>query len=381
MSNIIIGISGGIAAYKVCHLIRLLRKNGHDVKAVMTENAGHFITRETIETLTQNTCHTTLWAQRTDTEHISLAKWGDMLVIAPATANIIGKCANGIADDLLSTLYLSFTGPVLFCPAMNVNMYNHGVVQDNLSSIGQRDTVMEPGEGFLACNDTGRGRMREPDEIAINIERILYRGTVFEGRTVIVTGGSVSEDIDPVRHIGNKSSGRMAAAMIRAAYLNKARRIVYIHGSINSSPPPYSVNIQADNADHMLRLIRDNADSSTVLIMAAAVSDFRPLKYSQSKIKKVAKVTLEMAENTDILQSLSDEHFIKIGFALETENGLEHAREKLKKKNLDYIVLNDDKALGSDVNKVTLIGNGIEKQTERASKNDIALKVMEWIKL
>lgn len=381
MNNILIGISGGIAAYKICYLIRLLKKSGYNVKTVMTENAGHFITSETVETLTGNKCYTTLWADKTETDHINLSKWADILIIAPATANIIGKCANGIADDLLSTLYLSFTGHVLFCPAMNVHMYSHEAVQENLAKLAERDHILEPGEGLLACNDTGKGRMREPEEIMLHMERILYDGHKLRGKNVIITGGSLGEALDPVRHISNKSSGRMAASMIRAAYLNKAERIIYIHGDIEGKAPLCSENMKAENALHMLKMINTYADSNTVLFMAAAVSDFKPVHYSESKIKKSGSMNLELRENTDILLSLSNEMFARIGFALETDNGEENAKRKMEEKHLDYIVLNSSDALGSEDNEVTVIGKKGTKHIDKNSKDNIALGVIEWIEL
>ena len=381
MSNILIGITGGIAAYKIPYLIRLCVKKGHNVKVIMTENAQHFLTRETLETLTQNRVYTSMWNEKTDIMHIELSKWADILVIAPATANIMGKCSNGIADDLLSTAYLSMTCPVLFCPAMNVHMYAHYAVQKNIDSLSAYNHILVPDEGFLACNDNGKGRLPEPARIMIEIEKILYSGNTLKGKTVIITGGSVSEPIDPVRVISNKSSGRMAVAMARAAYMNKADRVIFIYQTMNVSLPEYTENIHINNTDEIAEEIKKYTDTNTVLIMAAAVSDFKAEEYSIEKIKKNNLKSLHLTENIDVLESLKNIEMTKIGFALETENGEENAMQKMKRKKLDYIILNNADAIGSSKNTVIVFSELGKCEIEEMGKDEIALEVIKCMKL
>ncbi len=381
-NNILIGITGCIAAYKTCYLIRLLKKNQYNVKVILTENAKRFIGKATIETLSGEKAYDTLWTDRTDTSHISLTDWADVFIIAPATANIIGKCANGIADDLLSTVFLSCNKKTIFVPAMNERMWDNPIVKMNIKKLNDLGyIVMQPDEGFLACNTFGKGRMPEPNNIYNLIKRVIFPSDKLIGKKIIITGGSVSEKIDPVRVISNLSSGKMAEAMAKACYYAKAEVITFIHGDLSIEPPEFSKNIKINNADEMLEKIEENINNHDVLIMSAAVSDYKPAKYSDKKIKKTDKLKIELVKNIDILKKLKNKNILKIGFALETDNHEKNAEKKLEEKNLDYIIINSPNALGSDKTVISILTKkGKKLKHQKGSKLEIANKVIEWIK-
>lgn len=386
MSRVLIGITGCIAAYKAAALVREFKKADNQVKVILTKNAEEFITPLTLRTLSENQVYTSLFDDENEysTEHIALSKWADILVVAPASANILGKFANGIADDLLSTEYLSFDKPVLIAPTMNTKMYEHLAVQKNISLLKERgNIVIEPETGFLACGDEGKGRFPDIKVILMHAQRILHKSNALKGRKVIVTGGGTFEKIDPVRIIANLSSGIMADAFVKAAFLKKSKNILYIHGRISIEENIISQNISADTTQDMLDALKKEIREADILIMAAAVNDFRT-DYAKNKIKKRDSLALNLKRNTDILTELSKikTKAVKIGFALETENSEKNGLRKLKEKSLDYIVVNSPDNLGAETASAVVISKKGEKLIiKNATKYELAERVLEWIKL
>ncbi|MFO8061444.1 MAG: bifunctional phosphopantothenoylcysteine decarboxylase/phosphopantothenate--cysteine ligase CoaBC [bacterium] len=379
--NILLGITGGIAAYKIPALIRLLQKEGHSVRVIMTDNARHFAGKSAIETLTGTSVYDTLWGDRTDTDHITLSKWADILVIAPATANMIGKCANGIADDLLSTVFLSFDGPVLFVPAMNTQMYNNPIVSDNIERLRHwAYRVMEPDAGELACGDTGKGRMPRPTDIVYRIKRVLGNKR-FKGRSILVTGGAFSVWLDPVRTITNMSSGRTGRAFALQSYISGADHVTLIEGSASAETLISGIElIKCTTASQLKETMSSIIDNYDILIMCAAVPDFTAEK-SSSKIKASGSLELKMTKGIDILKSIENRSIVKIGFALETDNARANALKKLEEKGLDYIVLNSPDNIGSIKGSATVFSsNGEEKRIEDRTKSELAREILNWIK-
>ena len=389
--NIIIGITGGIAAYKVPMLIRLFKKNGHNVQCVATDHALQFVTSLTLETLSGRPLYCDLFAKTNEqsTEHISLKEWGDMLIVAPATANIIGKMANGIADDALSTLLLAFSGtkkPLFVCPAMNTQMAEASSMLRNLEQlIKDGVTIIESTEGQLACGTIGNGRMAEPEEIykqviPCNIESL-------KGKKYLITAGPTYERFDAVRFIGNYSSGKMGYALAEKI-AEKGAHVVLVSGPTTMESKHKNIDcIRVESAREMYAAALEHFPSCDGAILTAAVADYRPKEQIDHKLKKHGDdgLTIELVQNPDILASLGKikkEEQILIGFALETDNELSNAITKLKKKNLDYIVLNSlsDKGagFGVDTNKVTIIGrDGSIQEGELKSKKEVAEDIIE----
>ncbi|HAF08437.1 MAG: bifunctional phosphopantothenoylcysteine decarboxylase/phosphopantothenate--cysteine ligase CoaBC [bacterium] len=383
MSNILLGVTGCISAYKAASLIREFKKNGDDVKVILTQNGSKFITPLTLRTLSENKVYTSLFDDENEwsTEHISLSRWADIFVVAPASANIIGKFASGIADDLLSTTFLSFEKNVLIVPTMNESMFENKATVENIRILKERGVVvMEPEEGFLACGEEGKGRFPKVEKIFLLTNRLLFPEEKLRGKRVIITGGGTFERIDPVRVITNLSSGRMALSFAKASFFNKAEKILFVHGRMDEKPFDFSENVYVESSEHMKSVLEKNIDRYDILIMAAAVADFRP-DYSKEKIKKKEEFDLKLCKTEDILKSLKDKKILKIGFALESEKHLEEGMKKLKEKNLDYIVINDKENLGKEKGSVVVISkNGEELSIKNVDKFEIALKVIEWIK-
>jgi len=383
MSNILIGISGGIAAYKVCYLIREFIKSGNSVKVIMTANAAEFVSPLTFETLSGNIVYINTFSDYGEysPEHISLSKWADIFLVAPATANIIGKFRAGIADDLLSTEYLAFKKPVVIAPAMNDAMYEHPAVAENISMLRKRGVfVIEPDYGELACGGEGVGRLPSVEKIAAVVYRNLEKDSSMSGKKIVVTGGALYEPIDPVRIISNRSSGKMASAFIDAAYRMKAESITFVHGRLDIELPFVSENIFAPTASEMLLKLQSIIEGKDILIMAAAVSDFKP-EYSNEKIKKKNGIDIHLSDNIDILKQLQKVKLLKIGFALETNNSESNALKKMSEKKLDYIVLNSPDNLESDKGSCTLFSSNGEKVIiENVNKFEMAEKILRWIK-
>ncbi|ADQ46509.1 phosphopantothenoylcysteine decarboxylase/phosphopantothenate/cysteine ligase [Caldicellulosiruptor kronotskyensis 2002] len=387
--NVLIGICGGIAAYKVCELIRLLKKSEANVKVIMTKNAQKFITPLTLQTLSQNRVYTDTFESEYfyDIEHVSLTTWADILVVAPATANIIGKFASGIADDLLTTTFLAFDKPVLIVPAMNSNMLENAIVKQNihkLKSIGIN--FVEPESGFLACGVYGKGRYPENQKILIEIEKLLCSQDLA-GKKVLITAGPTREYLDPIRFISNRSSGKMGYALAEEAY-KRGSQVTVVSG-------PVSINTYADieiihvqTASQMYHKVKEIYDQYDILIFSAAVADYRPKTTNQNKIKKENKneLTIELIKNPDILKFVGENKKpsqVIVGFSAETENVLVNSQKKLEEKNADLIVANNvlEEGAGFDVdtNIVTLISKEKIENLPKMSKSEVAKRIFDHV--
>lgn len=390
--KIIIGISGGIAAYKSLTLIRLFKKADAEVRVVTTENALWFVTRVSLESLSQNKVYYQVFAPENDytTEHISLTDWADCFVVAPATANIIGKYANGIADDALSTSLIAFNKKVFMAPAMNVKMYEHFSNQRNLLWLHQNGvSIIEPAEGFLACGYEARGRMEEPENIFTHVDQYFASSGTLNGKTILITAGPTKEAIDPVRYIGNHSTGKMGFAIARQLAIMGAK-VKLISGPVDlSTPHPSIERIDVISADEMYNATVKYFPEADAAILTAAVADFKPAKPYSAKLKKSTNtVHLNLVHNPDILKHLGEikkQNQILVGFALETDNEEANAMDKLIKKNLDLIVLNSLKdkgaGFGGNTNKVTIINNKKDIfRFDLKSKNEVAIDIANMVK-
>ena len=369
MKNILVGVTGGIAAYKSAGIVSLLKKKGYNVKVVMTENATKIIGPLTLETLSRNRIYVDMWDSNPhyEVEHISLADWADIVLIAPATYNIIGKVANGIADDMLTTILaaVSVRKPVFFALAMNVNMYENPILKENinkLKSFGYR--FIDAEEGLLACNYSAKGRMSEPEDIVDEIER--YRifskfenfDTALKSKKILITSGRTKENIDPVRYLSNNSSGKMGYSLAQAA-VDLGAEVTLISGPTNLKVPNGLENfISVESALEMYEKVDEYFKNTDIFIACAAVADYRPKEYKKEKIKKSdADLVIELIRNPDILLEMrkKKEKQLLVGFAAETNNIRENALKKLEKKNLDIIVANNASVMGSDENVIEII--------------------------
>jgi phosphopantothenoylcysteine decarboxylase/phosphopantothenate--cysteine ligase len=387
--KVVLGVGGGIAAYKAAELARELQERGCSVEVVMTAGAQQFIQPLTFAALTGRKVITGLWASHSseDTlssavEHIRVAQDNDTLIVAPATADLIAKFANGLADDFLSTLYLAFTGRVVIAPAMNTNMWNHPATRQNVDMLRARgNVIIAPGDGLLACGTTGPGRLAEPEQIAevvMNVRRDL------EGETVIVTAGPTQEPLDPVRYISNRSSGKMGYAIAEAAAARGAN-VILVSGPVNLSEPAGLTVIRVNTAREMHRAVMDNLAKATIVVKAAAVADYHLSSVPDQKLKKTAtRYSLELDPTPDILaevgRSKTDQFLI--GFAAETQNLVEEARRKLKTKNCDMVVGNlvnrENLGFESDDNEVVLVAKtGDPVYLARAPKRRIADQIFD----
>lgn len=389
--HIVIGITGGIAAYKSLSLIRLFKKAGAEVKVVATPHALEFVTPLTLQTLSQNSVYSDMFgtAEHVDVEHISLAEWADAVVVAPATANIIGKLANGIADDALSTMLLACTKPLFFAPAMNKNMLAHPAVQKNLQTLQQRGvTLVGPDAGFLACGTTGEGRMKEPEEIFTTVWDALTATQDLKGKRALVTAGPTYEPIDPVRFIGNHSSGLMGFALARTLARHGVQ-VTLVTGPTNCQVDnPMIERVDVRTAAQMLEACQKVAPTADIIIMSAAVADYTPETVAPEKIKKHdEKLVLPLKKTTDILATLGKqktENQCIVGFALETEHEEANALTKLKNKNADLIVLNSLRNEGAgfqcQTNLVTILDrNGNKVQGELKDKTQVAEDIVAYV--
>lgn len=391
--KIILGISGGIAAYKSAFLIRLFKKAEAEVRIVGTTNAFEFITRVTLESLSENKVYDRVFGEQNDytTEHVSLTDWGDIFVVAPATANIIGKLAGGIADDALSTSLLAFNKQLIMAPAMNCKMYEHFAVQKNISYLKKNGIhIIEPAEGFLACGYEGRGRMEEPEVIFRTVESFFKPAKdSLKGRKVLITAGPTHESIDPVRFIGNKSSGKMGYA-IAEELAKRGASVNLVSGPVDVSIKHPDINIvNVTTAEQMYRESMRLFPGCSAAIMAAAVADFRPVQTSPKKIKKSEKkenLTISLIPTQDILAAMGAQkkHQILVGFALETDNEETNAIKKIREKNLDFIVLNsladDGAGFAHDTNKVTIINNKQEiVRYNLKAKKEVAADIVDTL--
>ena len=389
MPVVVLGVTGCIGAYKACEVLRELQRREADVRVVMTAAATRFVTPMTFEALSRHPVFHDQWALGVngDIRHIALADEAELLLVAPATANILGKFARGIADDALSTLYLATRAPVMVAPAMNVNMFEHPAVSENLAILRARGvSVVEPGSGYLACGWLGKGRLAEVGEIVDAAMAALARRHDLEGETVLVTAGPTVEDVDPVRFLSNRSSGKMGYRIAEAAR-DRGAKVILVSGP-TSLPAPHGLEICAvRSAEEMQRAVDGRVGPATVVIAAAAVADYRPASPSPSKQKKTdGPLTLELVRTPDILKGLGEAKGdrVLVGFAAETENLVAHAAEKLQAKNLDLVVANDVAVPGagfeSDDNAVVLLRkDGTRVDVPLASKREVAERILDEV--
>ncbi|HHO77180.1 MAG TPA: bifunctional phosphopantothenoylcysteine decarboxylase/phosphopantothenate--cysteine ligase CoaBC [Deltaproteobacteria bacterium] len=389
--TVVFGITGGIAAYKAPLIVRGLTGAGIEVHAVMTDSAREFVTPLTLQTLTGRPVHTdmfsTVLSNAYEVEHIALADRADLFLIAPATANCIAKLAQGIADDLLLCTVLASKAPVLVCPSMNVNMLSNKATQDNLEILRKRGVhILEPAVGELACGWEGAGRLPEPQRIVAEVERLLFQQDL-EGVSVLITCGPTCEDIDPVRFITNRSTGRMGSALIEAACLRGAR-VKVISGPVNIDYAPWAEVVMVRCAHQMFTAVQENLQHADVLIMAAAVADYVPSTYTDAKIKKGDKLSsIALNPSVDILSAIKpmkEDRFF-VGFAAETENLADSAKDKMERKGLDMIVANrigqTGSGFASDTNSgIVLTPEGILDDFEQMDKVTLAHKILDFIR-
>jgi len=392
MSLIALGVTGGIGAYKAVEVARGLQKAGHEVVAVMTQAATRFVGPLTFEAITGRRVITGQFepGANADIEHIALASSIDLLLVAPATANIIGKFSCGIADDFLSSLYLATRAPVLLAPAMNTNMWEHEAVQRNLQVLLSRGVEMvEPGEGFLACGWMGKGRLAEPDDIVSAAEGMLGRVRTLSGKRVLVSAGPTYEDIDPVRYVGNRSSGRMGFA-VAAEAARRGAAVTLVSGPTTIDVPGGVELIRVRTAAEMRAAVLPRAAAADVVVMAAAVADYAPSKLPEKIAKEDDDLVLRLVRTPDILSELGTRRTagelgkpILVGFAAETSDLLLKAREKRRRKQVDLIVANDvsqqDRGFDVDQNAVTLVADQDEQEVTLRSKSEVARAIMDRI--
>lgn len=386
---VVLGVTGSIAAYKIASLASALKKKGADVQVIMTRNAAQFITPVTFETLTGNKCLIDTFDRNFtfEVEHISVAKKADLVLVAPASANVIGKLAHGIADDMLTTTILACKCPKLLSPAMNTAMYENPVVQDNLSILKKYGwEVIEPASGYLACGDTGAGKMPEPEVLLSHIEQHLACEKDLLGKKVLVTAGPTQEALDPVRYLTNHSTGKMGYAIAHAASLRGAD-VTLVSGPVSIAPPPFVNLISITSAQDMFEAVSAHATEQDAIIKAAAVADYTPADVSSEKVKKKdGDMSIPLKRTTDILKYLGehkrDGQFL-CGFSMETEHMLENSTAKLTKKNVDMIVANNLKTtgagFGTDTNVVTLITREGAEELPLMSKEEVAHQILDRI--
>lgn len=394
MKNILLGVTGGIAAFKSASIVSLLKKKGYDVKVVMTKNATNIIGPLTLETLSRNRIYVDMWDTNPhyEVEHISLADWADMVLIAPATYNIIGKVANGIADDMLTTIIsaVSIRKPVFFALAMNVNMYENPILKENidkLKSYGYRFIEVE--EGLLACNYVAKGRMTEPEDIVAEIERYdIYSkienfNTALKDKKVLITSGRTKENIDPIRYLSNNSSGKMGYSLAQAA-IDLGAEVTLISGPTNLEiPKGLKSFVSVESALEMYEKVDEYFGDTDIFTACAAVADYRPKEYKKEKIKKSdSDLILELVRNPDILFEMGKkkDKQLLIGFAAETNDIKENALKKLEKKNLDFIVANNASTMGNNTNTVEIIRkNKTSIKINQKNKIELAYDILKEI--
>lgn len=390
--KILVCVSGGIAVYKAVALVSKLSQAGADVKVVMTDSAREFVTPLSFQAMSRNDVFYDTFDEKDSRviAHIDLADWADLVIVAPATANVIGKMANGISDDMVTTVLLATTAEVWIAPAMNVNMYeNKAVIRNTITLHSYGYKFIEPSEGFLACGYVGKGRLEEPEKIvSLVAERfgVKEKNLPLAGKKVVVTAGPTRERIDPVRFVSNFSSGKMGYAMAEAAAALGAETVL-ISGPV-ALPEPAGVQvIHVESAAEMYDAVSGHYEDATIVIKSAAVADYRPSEVQPQKIKKSDEdAIIELERTTDILKSLGDrkEHQLLVGFAAETENVFENGMSKLERKNLDYIIINDvtdpEGGFGNETNVVTLLSkNGTQQPYPAMSKNELARELLKVI--
>lgn len=387
--TVLLGVTGGIAAYKMADVASSLVKLGAKVHVLMTQNATNFINPITFETLTSNKCIIDTFDRNFDfkVEHISLAKAADVVLIAPATADVIGKIANGIADDMLTTTVMACKCPILISPSMNTNMYDNPIVRDNMNRLVHYGyKLIEPDSGHLACGDSGKGKLPSPEALVNHIKHEIAFTKDLSGKKILITAGATQESIDPVRYITNHSTGKMGYALATMASYRGAD-VTLISGATTIAPPPFVNFIRIKSAADMFEAVKEYAASQDIIIKAAAVADYTPVSTADEKIKKKdGDMSIPLKRTEDILKYLGENkpegQFI-CGFSMETENMLENSRAKLERKNADMIVANNLKTagagFGTDTNVVTLITKDSVKELEIMSKNDVANVILDNI--
>jgi phosphopantothenoylcysteine decarboxylase/phosphopantothenate--cysteine ligase len=393
--RITLGVTGGVAAYKAAELVRRLQQDGFSVEVVMTRGAREFVTPLTFAALSGQKVITDLFGDSSGSganlesaiEHIAVAQRTDLLLVAPATADIIAKFARGIADDFLTTLYLASTAPVVVAPAMNVNMWNHAATQENVEMLRARGVkVVDPAEGYLACGMIGAGRLAGQEDIVAAVREALKTQRDLDGETVLITAGPTCEDLDPVRYITNRSSGKMGYAVAEAA-ARRGAKVILVSGPVNLEIPSGVERIDVRSAKEMHHAVVDRIADSSIAILAAAVADYRPVEQRTEKIKKSdAALTISLEPTTDILAEVARNKGQKIvvGFAAETDHVAENARMKLSAKNADLIVANDVTAEGAgfdhDTNVVTLLSrDGRNLALPKMSKSEVAQRILDEV--
>ena len=387
--TVVLGITGGIAAYKMANVASALRKTGANVHVIMTENATQFITPLTFETLTNNRCVVDTFARdfQYDVTHISLAKAADLFLIAPATANVIAKLAHGLADDMLTTTVLAAKCPKLVAPAMNTNMLENPITQDNLKTLEHYGFTIIPSEvGMLACKDVGSGKLPKETVLLDYIAREIEKPKDLQGLRLTVTAGATQEALDPVRYLTNHSTGKMGYAVARAAMLRGAE-VTLIHGQTNLEPVPFVEDVAIRSAQELYEAVAQRFDRTDALVMAAAVADYRPAQVADNKIKKSdGEMSIPLDRTVDILGTLGPKKRadqIICGFSMETQDLLENSRKKLRKKNLDLVIANDLKTPGAgfgvDTNVVTILTEQTHTQLPLLRKAEVADEILTAI--
>ena len=396
--KVTVGVSGGIAAYKAAELVRALQRQALEVHVVMTASAQQFVQPLTFAALSGHKVITSLWPKsqsadgfddssfESSIEHIAEAKWADALVVAPATANILAKFTHGIADDFLTTMYLATSAPVLVAPAMNTNMWEHPATQANMELLRQRGVrVVEPGTGLMACGTVGPGRMAEPEAIANAVLGALGRSHDLAGETVLITAGGTREALDPVRFLGNRSSGKMGYALAEAAQ-SRGARVILVSGPTALYAPPHCELIKITTADEMRRAVLGRMPEATLIIKAAAVADYRTSTVAEQKLKRSGPLTVEFVPTEDILAEVVRQRQrgqLIVGFAAETQNGVENGRAKLLRKGVDAIVVNDVSREGvgfdSDMNAATFLTMNTAIDLPEMPKRKLADRILDEI--
>ena len=388
--TIVLGVTGSIAAYKIANLASMLVKLNADVHVIMTQNATHFITPMTFETLTNNKCIVDTFDRNFnfDVKHVSLAKRGDLFLVAPCTANVIGKVANGICDDMLTTTIMATKAPVLFSPAMNTGMWENPVLQDNLKKLQHYGYhVIEPVVGRLACGDTGSGKMPSEETLLEHILLHLAREKDLKGKRLLITAGPTQEAIDPVRFISNRSSGKMGYALAKMAVLRGAQ-VTLVSGPVSIAPFAGIETVAVRSAQQMFEAVSERSAERDVIIMCSAVADYKPVSYSEQKMKKSDNdMSIPLTRTQDILGWLGDHKQagqVLVGFSMETENLIENSRRKLTKKHADLICANsiasEQTGFAVDTNKVTLITQENVKELPLCTKEETADLILDSIK-
>ena len=387
--NILIGITGGIAAYKICELIRMFKKHNANVKVVATKNALEFVTPLTLETLSQEPVYTKQFeTEEKKPEHIALCDWADIFLIAPASANTISKIANGICDNLLTSLACAFQKQIIFAPAMNTGMWNNKAVQKNIETLKNYGAkFIEPEEGYLACGTNGQGRLADINKIFDTVEKTFLKNEFLKGKKVVVTAGGTKENFDPVRYIGNYSSGKMGTAIADKAF-EAGADVTLIKSNFTLNNRGYKT-IDVVSAKEMLNAVQNEFSAADILIMTAAVADYRPETTAGSKIKKenTDELTIKLVKNPDILKEMckiKKENQLVIGFCAESDDLIENAKKKIAAKNCDFLVANDisrqDTGFSSNFNEVYILDKDLNiDKIDKDTKENIAARLLELI--